>query len=512
MADPRQKDWWGHPALLLLVVFLAGMPLWHPLVPPLIDLPAHMGRYAVQVDAGHSPLLARWYAFDWHWIGNLGVDLLVQVLAPVFGVEAATKWTVVAIPMLGAAGFLAVAREVHGRIPATAFLALPLLWSYPFLWGFVNFALAMALAFLAFALWLWLGRRGFYRLRFVLFLGVSLLLWTAHIYGWALLCVLVGCVELVRAGLFDQAGVRAIGRAVAHSLCLLPPLVPMLLTFSAGGAGGQPFAHGWFNFAIKARWVESVLRDRWSTFDQLSLILLLLVLFGALGRWAWQWQRPSGLPLALAALVLALFYLLLPHALLGSAYADMRLLPYMLAVAVLAIGPMLSGASPVAVAALAFYGLRLGATTYSMVLYNESYRAEVGAIDHLPAGARVVALVGKPCAPEWAVHRLDHLPSLAIIRRHAFVNDQWQAAGAQLISVRYRATAPFLADPSQFVVEPRCERPERRAFGRAIALIPRDAVDYVWVIQQPDAPADMTGLVPVWRAGRSALYRVVTTG
>lgn len=511
MADPQQKDWWGHPALLLLVVLLAGMPLWYPLVPPLIDLPAHMGRYAVQVDAGRSPLLARWYGFEWHWVGNLGVDLIVQALAPILGVEAATKWTVVAIPMVGAAGFLAVAREVHGRVPGTAFLALPLLWAYPFLWGFVNFALAIALAFLAFALWLRLGRRAWYRLRFILFLGVSLFLWTAHIYGWALLCVLVGCAELVRAGLFDGAGGRAIGRALAHSLCLVPPVVPMMLTFSAGGAGGQPFAHGWFNFAIKAHWLQSVLRDRWSNFDELSLGLLLLVLFGALGCWAWQRTRPSGLPLALSALVLALLYVLMPHALLGSAYADMRLLPYLLAVALLAIGPLSSGASAVAAAALAFCGLRLGATAYSMVLYDDSYRAEVAAIDRLPAGARVVALVGMPCAAHWAAHRLDHLPSLAIIRRQAFVNDQWQAAGAQLIAVRYRAAAPFVADPSQFVVEPRCERPERRAFGRAIGLIPRHAVDYVWVIQQPDGPADMTGLVPVWRAGRSALYRVVTT-
>jgi hypothetical protein len=106
---------------------------------------------------------------------------------------------------------------------------------------------------------------------------------------------------------------------------------------------------------------------------------------------------------------------------------------------------------------------------------------------------------------------MDHLPSLALVRRHAFVNDQWQAAGAQLISVRYAAAGAFRADPSQFVVEPRCERRERKAFAKAIAEIPRTAFDYVWVIQQPAAQADLTGLVPVWRTGRSALYRIVRT-
>ena len=49
---------------------------------------------------------------------------------------------------------------MHGRIPPTAFFALPFIYGYPFLFGFVNFALSVALAFLAFGLWLRLGRLG----------------------------------------------------------------------------------------------------------------------------------------------------------------------------------------------------------------------------------------------------------------------------------------------------------------------------------------------------------------
>ena len=43
-------------------------------------------------------------------------------------------------------------------MPPTAFFALPFIYGYPFLFGFVNFALSVALAFLAFGLWLRLGR------------------------------------------------------------------------------------------------------------------------------------------------------------------------------------------------------------------------------------------------------------------------------------------------------------------------------------------------------------------
>ena len=101
MSAPRHAPdltggWWTKPALLIAVIVLAGAPLWWPAIPPLTDLLGHMGRYAVQLDGGHSADLARWYHFEWRWLGNLGVDLLVHLLGPVLGVEAATKLVVIA--------------------------------------------------------------------------------------------------------------------------------------------------------------------------------------------------------------------------------------------------------------------------------------------------------------------------------------------------------------------------------------------------------------------------------
>ncbi len=504
---PEQHvGWWTKPALLIAVIVLAGAPLWWPTSPPLTDLLGHMGRYAVQLDAGHAPQLARWYQFEWHWIGNLGVDLLVQVLGPLFGVEIATKLIAILIPMLTVAGFLAVAREAHGQVPPTAFFALPLAYSYPFLWGFVNFALSMALAFLAFALWLRLGRLGHLRLRFVLFLPLSLVLWTAHMYGWATFGVLAASAELTQNNIFQRQWARAFWASVRRCACLLPPLVPMVFQFSAGGAGGQPWGRVWFNLDLKSRWALSIFRDRWEWFDTASLGLLMAVVAVAVVR-----KTSMARSLILAASILLSLYLLIPHSLLGSAYADMRLAPYVLAVALLAIGQPRSRAGLWAGVALAFFGLRLLGTALSAYDYDQSYRRELAALDHIPMGARLLSLVGRPCHEDWAVHRLDHLPSVALVRRHAFANDQWDAQGAQLISVRYAAAGPFQSDPSQFVVQPRCARAERRAFADAIAQFPRGAFDYVWIIQQPETPADMKELEPIWQNGRSALYRVVRT-
>ena len=157
-----------------------------------------MGRYRVELDLGHSPWLQGYYDYHWAAIGNLGVDILVIPLGKLLGLEWAVKVIVLAIPPLTAAGFLWVAREVHGRIPPTAFFALPFIYGYPFLFGFVNFALSVALAFLAFGLWLRLGRLERTVLREWLFVPISLVVFFCHTYGWGLLGLMCFSADAVR--------------------------------------------------------------------------------------------------------------------------------------------------------------------------------------------------------------------------------------------------------------------------------------------------------------------------
>ena len=108
------------------------------------------------------------------------------------------KLIVLAIPPLTAAGFLWVAREVHGRVPPTAFFALPFIYGFPFLFGFVNFTLSVALAFLAFGLWLRLGRLERTALREWLFVPISLVVFFCHTYGWGLLGLMCFSADAVR--------------------------------------------------------------------------------------------------------------------------------------------------------------------------------------------------------------------------------------------------------------------------------------------------------------------------
>jgi hypothetical protein len=144
-----------------------------------------------------------------------------------------------------------------------------------------------------------------------------------------------------------------------------------------------------------------------------------------------------------------------------------------------------------------------------MWLYDQRYDQELAALDHVPHGARMVSFVGRRCTEPWAMSRLLHLPALAIARRHAFSNDQWTLAGAQLLHVRYRPGVPFVHDPSEIVTRFSCRGEIWRTTDQSLAEFPRDAFDYVWLITPPPYDPRMAqGLTPIWRSGTSVLYRV----
>ncbi|MEO7690261.1 MAG: hypothetical protein ABIS51_13340, partial [Sphingomonas sp.] len=64
--------WWQTRWFVVVMVLVATIPLLWPPIPPLVDLPGHMGRYRVQLANADTPWLSEWYDFHWQLIGNLG--------------------------------------------------------------------------------------------------------------------------------------------------------------------------------------------------------------------------------------------------------------------------------------------------------------------------------------------------------------------------------------------------------------------------------------------------------
>ena len=284
------------------------------------------------------------------------------------------------------------------------------------------------------------------------------------------------------------------------------PIVVMLI-WRSETHGGQTI--DWFDWKVKWRWVYSALRDQWKEFDIGSLIVAGLVFAYALVSRKLTLSRN----LAFSAIVLAVSFVLIPRIVFGSAYADMRLVPYLMAVALLAIRfrdvPRRTTANVLAVLALIFFATRTTANTISLGEAGADQNAKLTAIDHMPEGARVITLTGMSCSEYWPLLRNSHLGAMVIVRRDGFSNDQWLLEGVNLLDLKYTAAGYFAADPSQLVRPNNCIDHLHRQIDQSLTALPRNDFDYVWLIDVP--PYDhglVAGLQPVWRGPGSVLYRL----
>jgi hypothetical protein len=503
----QRARWWEHGWFMVALVVAAAVPLLWPALPPLGDLPGHMGRWHIAMALGDSPDLTRYYTFHWALIPNLGMDLVVPALARIFGFEPATKLAVIAIPVVTVIGLLWTAREAHGRVPPTAILVVPLVYAWPFQFGFVNFALSQALAFCALAVWIRWGREGRFAVRAVAFVAIAPVLWVAHSFGWGMFGLMAAAAELARLRAAGRGWGAALGGTIVQCLPLAGPLGIMAFQAGLGSGHGEAGlgASDWFNMPAKVGWILSIFRDRWQAFDLLSLIPPVLVLYAAARSRDWRFSRILGWP-ALACLAA---FALLPRLLMGGAYVDMRIAPAMVMLALIAIAPPVTGKTTRTTAWLAvlFVVVRLGGTTLSFVERSAEQQSELSAIAAIPRGAAVLSLVARPCFGAWTDLRRDHLPGLAIVRRDVFTNVQWVIEGQQLLSIRHQAAAPYLADPSQSVFPAQCSDIGSN-FSAAIAGFPRAAFTHVWTIGYPPGAAQAADLRVVWTNGTSTLYRV----
>jgi hypothetical protein len=325
---PRAGAWISMVGLALLV----ALPVLLPPVLPLADLGGHLGRYAIQLDAGRDPVLAQWYTFRWLLIPNLGVDLLVQLLGPLLGLEPAVRLIVFLTAFLQAFGILAVSRAAHGRITPFAIVALPFVYAFSFLYGFLNYGLSLGLLWCGLALWIAMSEGSAIRRRWAVFALIATVVWTCHLVGWALLCIGTGSQEFIRQHERKGKLIPAAVASVGPLSCLLIPWLFRLLTFQPSTGSGR--SEGFFLMIEKLAALLHTLADQWRLFDLLSLEGVVVVI-------VWSWLSKStrlDRGLTLAAAITALCVIVVPQRALGSFFADQRLIEPTLVFALLAIG------------------------------------------------------------------------------------------------------------------------------------------------------------------------------
>lgn len=501
-AHGHALGWLDRWPVIALICLASIAPLLAVDFPPLVDLYGHLGRYAVQTDLANRPQLQPFYFYEWKLIGNLGADILIEVLHRVLGLEGSVRFVVILTQLLGALGLLLVSREMHGRITPFAVAAIPLLYGYPFNYGFINYALSMALGMLAFVVWLRLHRAERTLAAQLWLAAAGAVIWVCHTYGWAFLGLLTGSAMLCEVIAARRRPVDAVLRILGACWPLLLPIIPMVI-WRAESSGAAMSGWAW---QFKLNWLLSPLRTYWRHIDLGAMSLISALLAWAVYSRTVRYDRVLGL----AAVLCLAFFIALPFRVFGSAFADMRLLPYALAIALVAINPVARGSKILqgaSILALAFFAGSMVMTSKAYIAQHRIVQAALPALDAMPMGARVAFFVVKPCRTRWALSPLDHLAGAALARRNAFVNDQWQQPGVNPMIVRYPAGEPFVRDPSHLVQQDDCAGATRPRLSDALAKLPRGAFTHVWIVGE--YPADLAtpeGFKPVPVKGRSLLY------
>lgn len=487
-----------------LLCLAAISPLLMVGIPPLADMYGHYGRYVIQTDLQNRPALQQYYSYQWQVIGNLGADLLVQALHAIVGLENAIRVVAISTQLIAASAILLLSKEIHGRITPFAIVALPLIYGMPFNYGFLNFSLSMALGLLAFVFWLRLQRSG-RTIASQLWLGAAgLMIWVCHTYGWAFLGLLCGSSLLAQSTAAGDSWIATVKRVVSACWPLLLPLVPMIVWRS--GSGGLDVKE-WF-ISYKFQWLISVFRNKWAILDVASMVMVFMLLYWAIRSKHVEFDRR----LSIAALVCFASFLILPMQVFGSMFADMRLLPYVVISALLAISCRGLDARTIrmfSLIAIAFFAARMLVTSAAYVTEEQSVEEVLPAIDSIPEGSRVAFFLSVSCKGGWQMPVLAHMGGVALARRNVFVNSMWKVPGVNPMNVHYPAAAPFEHDPSQFVHARRCKKPHFLNLSQALARLPRHAFTHVWIVGEvPDRLTLPQGLEPIPHAGKGALLAV----
>jgi hypothetical protein len=478
-----------------------ALPFLFVCVPPLWDVPGHVAASALGTMVDRDPVLARFYGFSLAPVPNMASDVLALLLSRWVGAVGAYRLLAAAAPVSLGVGLLLVVRALGLRRPFALPWAFVFVWAFPLSYGFLNYLLGVALAFMAFAVLSLLDAQPVRR----------------EVAAWAAMPFLFAChafAALVFA-LLVASREWASSRRWAELARSLRPLasLPILIVAWRLRAGSVHGATAWAA-GPKANAMLMVLRDQDLVLDLGSLVAA-AVAFAA----AWRCGIRPHRALVAALVGLGLLFVVVPPQLAGSGFADARLLPLvpMLAFA----GQDWSGAGDRAALAMlcsgiALLAVRLVVTTVGFVAYDASYADELGALRFVRPHSRIGILTGRDCDAlrHWRTSRLGHLGDLAVPYRRSWVNSEWDVDGGHLLRIRYRPSPGFYDDPSQYVWPASCGG---AAVGRptvlhALGALPYGGLDYVWMIDAaPPSGWRDTRLVRRWRGRDSVLFEVGRT-
>jgi hypothetical protein len=225
-------------SVLAIFFIVAVLPLIFTPIIPTIDFYNHIGRFFILANLNEFPLMKEDYKASWSMLPNIGLDAVGFVVLRWINPLIAAKLISILMFLSQYFGILFFSRQLTGRYHwITGILAIPLLYSYIFIWGFANFLFGLGLAFFGAGTWLALRRR----LILAALVGsiFAVVIFLAHGVAFALYGLMIGGLEL---GFFLQAHERRVRQAaktiVALAVQAVAPAALFLHSATMTAAGG----------------------------------------------------------------------------------------------------------------------------------------------------------------------------------------------------------------------------------------------------------------------------------
>jgi hypothetical protein len=375
--------------LALLMAIVAGLlaPIWTVRFPLLVDYPNHLASAYVLAHLQDSAFhFSQYYRANWNTYPYLSMDVILLGLQHFVPIELAGRLflslCVLSVPV--AAWFF-----LRRANPGNESLAL---WSllichnmYFFRYGFLNLQLSMAICLFLLGLWLWHLERPRV-VTWLLLLLVATALYFTHLVGFAVAAIVMtayawamrrGWKEMISTwALYLPGGVCYLHAVVGHT---------------------QRGGHEYHGLAAKIGGLISVMVGSSPIIDLLTIIVLLGVLAWAqIDNYEFQVNRPW----RRAALILFLFYWILPAVIGPATNVDKRILPFVFVLS-LATAQVGSRGRKIAMVAVLLFFLRAGTLERSFVIPQRHFAKLAEVITSIPRGARVLPLVDWAGGASW---------------------------------------------------------------------------------------------------------------
>jgi len=446
--------------LLCAVLFLLVAPLWLAPYNTLVDYPSHLARAYVMKNYAQVPFFQQLFTIVHEPLPNTGCDYLLPLLLAWWAPVTAGKVFLSLIVVLFGWGCHLLAASIHGRPSWTAPLCALLAYHSNFLYGFVNYSLALGLFLISLALWIrfrsnWTVPRG------LLLMCLAVVAYLAHLSAFVFLGM--GAGWLLVWDCWQQR--RVVWREVLPLLILAPPVLLYLYPWTNRV---RFYAPEWPTVPEKIFGLGALFIGYEYRVDALLLLALALVIALVWWRGGVRWNGP----LMWLSVVLFLIYFVAPKHLSGGRFgsADSRFVAPAFLLALLAVTAML----PKSWARGAFFLLlvcalaRCGATGWQWYTLGHKAAAMVNVLEKIRPDSRIYVLSLMPASRSETkqARALLHTASYAVIERHSIPGDFFAAKGVEPLIHRH---------PEQWVDEESPVRFDAQVLGSRIAPF-----DYVW--------------------------------